>query len=69
MSFDNQATKMILAFPREIKLGLLEDALKEDNFGIFVQLSKILLEAPITLGGIETEAIEEVRKKYFKVNL
>ena len=30
-----------------------------------MQLSKIVLDAPITEGGISTEEIENVRTKYF----
>ena len=60
--------KMILAFPREIKLGLLRDSLKEDKFGVFFQLSKILLDAPISEGGIETEAIDAIHKEHLDNN-
>ena len=63
---DQETIKMILRFPREIKLGLLKDALKEDKFGIFFQLSKVLLDAPISEGGIETEAIEAIHNGHLK---
>ena len=43
---------------------LLEDSLKEDEFGVFLNLSKVLLDAPLSEGGISTEEIEEIRKKY-----
>ncbi len=54
-----------LSLPKETKLNLLEDSLKESEFGIFMGMSKVLLDAPIQEGGILTEDIEEVRKKYF----
>ena len=54
-----------LSLPEETKLGILEDSLKEKEFGIFMAMTKILLDAPIQTGGISTEKIEEVRKKYF----
>ena len=54
-----------LSLPKETKLDILEDSLKENKFGIFMALTKVLLDAPIQGGGISTEEIEEVRKKYF----
>jgi len=59
-----QERDWVLGLPKETKLRFLEDALKEDNFKIFLQISKILLDAPLCDGGISTEEIEEVRKKY-----
>ena len=57
--------KWMLSLPKEMKLKLLDDSLKEGEFGIFMGITKILLDAPISGGGISTEEIEEVRKKYF----
>lgn len=54
-----------LSMDKDVKLGLLESALKDNKFGEFMQLSKIVLDAPITEGGISTEEIENVRTKYF----
>ena len=54
----------VLGLPKEMKLMLLEDSLKEDEFGVFLNLSKVLLDAPLSEGGISTEEIEEIRKKY-----
>ena len=56
--------KLILGFPREIKLGLLRDALKQEKFGIFLGLSRVLMDAPISEGGIETEAIDAIHNEY-----
>ena len=53
------------SLPKETKLDILEDSLKENKFGIFLAMTKVLLDAPIQGGGISTEEIEEVRKKYF----
>tara|TARA_Y100000389_G_C17091780_1_gene331643 strand:+ start:366 stop:557 length:192 start_codon:yes stop_codon:yes gene_type:complete len=55
----------ILSLPIETKLSLMEDALKQDKFGIFFEFTKLFLDTPISDGGISTEEIEEVRKKYF----
>lgn len=63
----DETEKMILKFPREMKLGLLRDALKENKFGVFFQLSKILLDAPLNEGGIESEVIEQIHKESLKV--
>ncbi len=65
-SEDAEAQKIILKFPRETKLGMLKDALKENKFGIFLGLAQVLLDAPIDEGGIETEAIEKIRQEYLK---
>jgi hypothetical protein len=54
----------VLGLPKEMKLMVLEDSIKEDEFGIFLNLSKVLLDAPLSEGGISTEEIEEIRKKY-----
>ncbi len=59
-----QIKEVILNLPYHIKIETLEDALKEDNFGVFFGLSKILLDAPLSEGGVSTEDIEAVRIKY-----
>lgn len=62
----NQEEKeWFLNLSEEIKLDVLENSLKEDKFGVFMEMTKILLEAPIQNGGISTEKIESIRKKYF----
>lgn len=60
-----EETKWVLSLSRKMKFKLLEDSLKEDEFGVFMGLTKILLDAPLSEGGIPTEEIEEIRKKYF----
>ena len=45
---------------KEMKLGLLGDADKAGEHGIVFQMMKILLDAPISEGGISTEEIKEV---------
>ena len=55
---------LILSMPREIKIQTLDDALKEDRFDIFMGLAKILLDAPISKGGIEADLIDEIWNKY-----
>ena len=57
--------KTVLRFPREIKLQTLRDALEQDRPGVFIELAKILLDAPIKEGGIETEHIDSIWKEYY----
>ena len=55
----------ILNLAKEKKLDLLDTALKEKRLGVFLEFSKIFLNAPISEGGIATEEIEAIRKKYY----
>lgn len=57
--------KWLLSLPEEIKLDALEDYLKQDMFAEFMIITKLLLDTPIQSGGISTEKIEAIRKKYF----
>ena len=62
---DDNATKdWYLSMGREEKLMLLEDTLKEKEFGHFFKMSKWLLDAPISKGGIETDTIKSISDKY-----
>ena len=49
-----------LGLPAEIKLELLGDMLKEGNAGMALETAKILLDAPLSEGGILTEDINKV---------
>ena len=49
-----------LSLPKEIKLTLMADMLKEDKVGMALQATKILLDAPISKGGILTDDIQKV---------
>ena len=60
----NLESKTILGFPTKIKLMILEEALKQNNFPMFLELSKILLDAPLNEGGVETELIDQIYQKY-----
>ena len=64
MSEAMQIKEVILSLPYRIKIETLEDALKENEFGIFFGLSKILLDAPLSEGGVSTEDIEAIRIKF-----
>ena len=58
-----EETNWLLSLPKENKLMFIESALKEGDFGIAMGIAKILLDAPITKGGISTEEISEVMDK------
>jgi len=58
-----EETNWLLSLPKENKLMFIESALKEGEFGIAMGIAKILLDAPITKGGISTEEISEVMDK------
>jgi hypothetical protein len=49
-----------LSLPKEMKLKLMGDMLKEGETGMALATAKILLDAPITKGGISTDEIKEV---------
>jgi len=52
--------KMLLGFSKEIKLDLLDKANKQGEHGIVFQMMKILLDAPISEGGISSDEIKEI---------
>lgn len=49
-----------LSLPAEMKLTLLDDMLKEGRSGMALATAKILLDAPLSEGGISTEDINKV---------
>lgn len=49
-----------LSLPKETKLTLMADMLKEDKVGMALEAMKILLDAPISKGGILTDDIQKV---------
>lgn len=56
-----------LSLPKETKIEMLEDALKDDDtLASFLSLSKILLDTPLSEGGISSEEIDSVFNKYEK---
>lgn len=63
----NEGNEMILRFPREIKIQCMRDALEQDNFGMFMGLSKVFLDAAISEGGIETEVIQAIHDEYMNM--
>jgi hypothetical protein len=56
----------LLSLDRKRKIRMLEDALKEDKWTIFKEFSKILLDTPVNEGGLETEVVEGIFRRYQK---
>jgi hypothetical protein len=52
--------KWFLSLPEEMKLNLMGDMLKEGETGMAFGAMKILLDAPISDGGVSTEKIQNV---------
>ena len=58
----------ILGIPKEKQVRMLEDALRENKFSIFMELSKILLVTPLNSGGLKSETVRKIFKKHNKIN-
>ncbi len=52
--------KFILGLPRKFKLETLKECQEKGDFAMAFELMKILLDAPISEGGIETEVISDI---------
>ena len=52
-----------LTLPKEMKLKLMDDMLKEDETGMAFTTMNLLLETPISEGGISTDEISEIFDK------
>lgn len=59
-----QEKNWILSLPIDIKIELMEGMLKDGETGNYLQFINVLLEAPISKGGISTEVINEVFNKW-----
>ena len=58
----------LLTIPKEKQIRMLEDSLRENKFSIFLELSKILLDAPLNNGGLESEIVRGIFEKHNKIN-
>ena len=52
--------KWFLSLSKKMKLELMADMLEEGEIGMALETMKIVLDAPISEGGILTKEIEEV---------
>lgn len=60
--------EMLLSLPKDLQKEILADAFRK-SFGLFYEFAKILLDAPISEGGMATEEIEEIHKAIFQEKL
>ena len=58
--------KWVLTLSEEHKIMFLEDMLKEQKYGMAFEFMDVLLKAPISEGGVSTDLINDVWKKYVK---
>ena len=65
MNYTDQEKQVVLGLPIDMKLDLLETALSKGEFGVFMKFAQILLDAPLSEGGVQTEVIEDIRRKFF----
>ena len=49
----------ILSLRKDQKLKFIRELGEKNEFGMFMRLSKILLDAPISEGGVSTEEIDQ----------
>ena len=54
-----QAEKMVLSWTLETKLKAIRTLVDDGKLGIALQISKILLDAPLNDGGVCSELIEQ----------
>ena len=59
MTKEEQIRKMVLAWPLEVKLNALKELVQDGQLATAIQISKILLEAPMSEGGVRSELIQE----------
>ena len=58
--------QFILDQSEETKIKWLNQLLEEQNFGAWLELTKILLKHPIHKGGIQTDIIDDIFKRHNK---
>ena len=58
---------LLLGIPKEKKIRMLEDSLRENKFSIFMEMSRIFLDVPLNKGGLETEIVRDIFKKHNKI--
>ena len=58
--------KWVLTLSEEDKIMFLEDMIKEQKYGMAFEFMDVLLKAPISDGGVSTDLINDIWKKYVK---
>ena len=59
MNVDPQMKKMVLAWPTDVKLKAIRQAVDEGSLATALVLSQIMLDAPMKDGGVPSELIQE----------
>jgi len=59
MTPNDTIKKMVLAWPTELKLNSIRNLVDEGKIGMAIQISNILLEAPMKDGGVPSELIQD----------
>ena len=59
MTQDAQIQKMVLAWPLDMKLNSLKKLVQDGQLGTAIQLSQIMLDAPMSKGGVSSDLIEK----------
>ena len=55
-----QEKDWILSLPIDLKIELMEGMLRDGETGEYLQFIDILLEAPLSKGGVSTELIDKI---------
>lgn len=61
---NSEEKKWILSLDKEEKIYLMHEILKSKNYGVWFRFVDVLLEAPISAGGITTDEIDSIWSKY-----
>jgi hypothetical protein len=56
----NTTKKMILAWPMELKLQTLRELNEAGDIGMLMAITNVLLEAPLSEGGVSSDVIQEI---------
>jgi hypothetical protein len=59
MTPNDTIKQMVLAWPTELKLNSIRNLVDEGKIGMAIQISNILLEAPMKDGGVPSELIQD----------
>ena len=64
---ETQGKKWFLSLDEDIKLKSLQMMLENKKINLFFETTKILLDTPISKGGISTEKIQKVFDDYINL--
>ena len=61
---DQEERDWILSLPLETKIRMMETMLDKNELGYYLAFIQILLDAPISQGGVSTEILDKVFDKW-----